>query len=70
MSTAEISPAQSAVAWFRSSYSGAEGGQCVEVAALPGHVHVRDSKRPGGPVLVVGAAAWAGFVELTAGRIA
>lgn len=32
------------LAWFKSSYSGAEGGQCVEVAACPEAVHVRDSK--------------------------
>ncbi|WP_410540449.1 DUF397 domain-containing protein [Streptomyces sp. KL2] len=37
-------------AWFKSSYSSGEGGRCVEVAARPGTVHVRDSKdavRPG-----------------------
>ncbi|GBQ03675.1 toxin [Streptomyces spongiicola] len=32
MSTAVTSPVQPVLAWFRSSYSGAEGGQCVEVA--------------------------------------
>ncbi|CAL9541237.1 hypothetical protein SUDANB120_04250 [Streptomyces sp. enrichment culture] len=66
MSTAETSPAQAALAWFKSSYSGAEGGDCIEVAATPSRVHVRDSKRLGGPVLTVGSEAWAGFVELAA----
>ncbi|WP_318207447.1 MULTISPECIES: DUF397 domain-containing protein [unclassified Streptomyces] len=67
MSTAETSPAQPALAWFKSSYSGAEGGDCIEVAPTPDVVHVRDSKRLGGPVLTVGPEAWAGFVELAAG---
>ncbi|GAA3832796.1 DUF397 domain-containing protein [Streptomyces phyllanthi] len=56
------------LAWFKSSYSGAEGGQCLEVAAAPGTVLVRDSKRPAGPTLAVGAEAWAGFVALASGR--
>ncbi|MEU9000879.1 DUF397 domain-containing protein [Streptomyces sp. NPDC048551] len=58
------------VAWRKSSYSGAEGGECVEVAAAPGSVHVRDSKRLTGPVLTVGASAWAGFVALAADHTA
>ncbi|MFF4171027.1 DUF397 domain-containing protein [Streptomyces sp. NPDC001744] len=52
--------------WFTSSYSD-NGGNCVEVAVnlVPsrGTVPVRDSKVPGGPVLVLGAAAFAAFVE-------
>ncbi|MEU0718866.1 DUF397 domain-containing protein [Streptomyces lavendulocolor] len=68
MSTAQTLPARSELAWFKSSYSGAEGGQCVEVAPTVNAVHVRDSKQPGGPVLTVGPAAWAGFVHMAAGR--
>ncbi|MCF6525013.1 DUF397 domain-containing protein [Streptomyces sp. JJ36] len=49
--------------WFKSSYSGGSGDSCVEVAASPGVVHVRDSKVDGGPELGVGALAWASFVE-------
>ncbi|MZF57901.1 DUF397 domain-containing protein [Streptomyces sp. SID5594] len=70
MSTAETSPAQPALAWFKSSCSGAEGGDCIEVAVTADTMHVRDSKRLGGPVLTIGPAAWAGFVELAAGRTA
>ncbi|MCD0447830.1 DUF397 domain-containing protein [Actinocorallia sp. API 0066] len=33
--------------WRKSSYSGGGGGNCVEVASLPGSVGVRDSKNPG-----------------------
>ncbi|MET8977876.1 DUF397 domain-containing protein [Streptomyces sp. NPDC004539] len=32
MNNAEFSTATSGLAWFKSSYSGAEGGECVEVA--------------------------------------
>ncbi|MFJ7258613.1 DUF397 domain-containing protein [Streptomyces globosus] len=48
----------------KSSYSGGQANQeCVEVALnVPGTVAVRDSKRDGGRVVVVGTAAWAVFV--------
>lgn len=49
-------------AWFKSSYSGGEGGECVEVATSPRAVHVRDSKVAAGPVLSVAPEAWAGFL--------
>jgi len=68
MNTVEASDCPSEIAWFKSSHSGAEGGQCVEVAATAGAVLIRDSKRLAGPVLGVGAEAWAGFVRLAAGR--
>ncbi|MFF3454598.1 DUF397 domain-containing protein [Streptomyces sp. NPDC002730] len=49
--------------WFKSSYSGAEGGTCVEVAASPSAIHVRDSKNLQGPQLAVAAATWSAFVS-------
>lgn len=49
------------LAWFKSSYSGGEG-QCVEVAATPGTIHVRDSKDPDGPQLTITPEAFAGLV--------
>ncbi|MBK3633717.1 DUF397 domain-containing protein [Streptomyces sp. MBT97] len=55
-------------AWFKSSYSGAEGGQCLEVASTRAAVLVRDSKQVDGAVLAVGVDAWAGFVRLAVGR--
>ena len=60
-STESITPE---LAWFKSSYSTGNGGECVEVAAGATHVHIRDSKRLDGPVLTVGPRAWAGFVGL------
>ncbi|MFD8206254.1 DUF397 domain-containing protein [Streptomyces sp. NPDC059695] len=50
------------LAWFKSSYSAGDGGQCVEVADSPSSVHVRDSKDTSRPAFVVGASAWAAFV--------
>lgn len=63
-------PALPESAWFKSSYSSGEGGQCVEVAAPAGTVHVRDSKNPSGPVLTVSPGAWSGFVGLASVRAA
>ncbi|MFF7011137.1 DUF397 domain-containing protein [Streptomyces fimicarius] len=55
--------------WFRSSYSdSSNSNECVEVAATPGAVHVRDSKNLQGPRLAVTLAAWTGFVAYAAGR--
>ncbi|MET7631327.1 DUF397 domain-containing protein [Streptomyces sp. NPDC058232] len=49
--------------WHKSSYSGASGGDCLEVAdGHPGVVPVRDSKVPDGPALVFRTAAWSSFV--------
>ncbi|MFE1028106.1 DUF397 domain-containing protein [Streptomyces sp. NPDC058818] len=62
MKSFESSAVASGLAWFKSSYSGAEGGQCVEVAAGTGVVHIRDSKAIAGPVIRVSREAWAGFV--------
>lgn len=49
--------------WRKSSYSGQNGGNCIEVAdGFPGAVPVRDSKDPHGPALVFAADAWSAFV--------
>lgn len=54
----------SRAAWQKSSHSGGNGGQCVEVASnLPGIVAVRDSKDPGGPMLVVPTSRWRAFID-------
>jgi hypothetical protein len=52
--------------WRKSTRSGGNGGDCVEVAAnVAGLVGVRDSKDPAGPVLSFDPAAWTRFVEST-----
>ena len=62
--------------WHKSSFSGNNGGNCVEVAELkdvadgPGHkaehaelIAVRDSKDPDGPKLFFTPAEWDAFVD-------
>lgn len=49
---------QTAVRWRKSSYSGHEGGQCVEVANLTGVVGVRDSKHADGPKIALTPESW------------
>ncbi|GAA5056837.1 DUF397 domain-containing protein [Streptomyces similanensis] len=50
--------------WRKSTYSdGGEGDTCVEVAALPSRVAIRDSKAPARAVLSVPAASFGVFVE-------
>ena len=51
------------VRWVKSRRSGPTGGNCVEVAFLPGgQVAVRDSRRPAGPALVFPPQEWHAFV--------
>jgi hypothetical protein len=48
--------------WIKSSYSGGQGGDCVEVAAFPAdQVAVRDSKDQAGPRLQFTRVAWCVF---------
>ncbi|MFG2463871.1 DUF397 domain-containing protein [Streptomyces canus] len=49
-----------ALHWFKSTYSGSEGGQCVEVATSPQAIHIRDSKNPD-PTLKVTPTTWTAF---------
>lgn len=50
--------------WRRSSFSGGDGGNCVELASAGA---VRDSKNPDGPTLHVGLAGLLASVK--AGRL-
>ncbi|EST25252.1 DUF397 domain-containing protein [Streptomyces roseochromogenus] len=64
-----ISDASTLAGWRKSSYSGNEGGSCLEV--LDGHpsgVPVRDSKVPQGPALVFSATDWSAFVTAVKNR--
>ncbi|MFI6390033.1 DUF397 domain-containing protein [Nonomuraea sp. NPDC050540] len=50
--------------WFKSSFS-TPGGECVEVAGLPGmRMAVRDSKNPSGPVLEFSMDEWQGLISI------
>ncbi|MFJ2596895.1 DUF397 domain-containing protein [Streptomyces erythrochromogenes] len=62
----------SAAIWHKSSYSGGDGGECLEIATWPKSTHsgasgsvtvpVRDSKVPDGPHLTFRGPAWKAFV--------
>ncbi|WP_328887722.1 DUF397 domain-containing protein [Streptomyces sp. NBC_00316] len=54
--------------WFKSSYSGDQGGDCVEVATRPRTVHVRDSKDLTVPALALSRAAWTAFLGYAAAQ--
>ncbi|MFD8234561.1 DUF397 domain-containing protein [Streptomyces sp. NPDC059696] len=50
------------LAWFKSSYSGSQGDDCVEVAVTEQAVCVRDSKDVSRPHFAVGCEEWTRFV--------
>jgi hypothetical protein len=49
--------------WRKSSYSGADGGECVEVASETGTVMLRDTLDRDAATLRVSASAWRGFIK-------
>jgi Domain of unknown function (DUF397) len=50
------------IGWIKSRRSGPTGGNCVEVAFLPGgEVAMRNSRHPDGPALIFSAAEWDAF---------
>ncbi|WP_405685274.1 DUF397 domain-containing protein [Streptomyces sp. NBC_00057] len=57
----------SALEWIKSSYSSNDGPECVEVAAVPGAVRIRDSKDVCGPQLGFAPSAWEDFVTYASG---
>jgi hypothetical protein len=54
--------------WRKSSYSGGNGGTCVEVGPAGPAVAVRDSKDPDGPLLAFAADVWKVFAEQVKAR--
>ncbi|MEV3934232.1 DUF397 domain-containing protein [Streptomyces sp. NPDC049944] len=59
MSTTEL-------VWFKSSYSGGGGDNCVEIAFGPEAVLVRDSKDMQMSALAISSHAWSAFMVLAA----
>ncbi|MFD5541983.1 DUF397 domain-containing protein [Streptomyces sp. NPDC127079] len=59
--TLKASEAGAKVEWIKSSYSTADGPDCIEAAAVPDHILVRDSKNPDGPRLTLAPAVWVTF---------
>ncbi len=51
------------IAWRKSSYSGDNGGACIEVGTLGPAVAVRDSTHRNGPQLAFAANTWKTFTD-------
>jgi hypothetical protein len=51
------------IRWRKSSHSGGNGGECIEVGAQSeaGRVLIRDTKDRQGPMLAFGRQAWEAF---------
>jgi Domain of unknown function (DUF397) len=58
-----MTPNLSRAIWHKSSRSGGNGGNCVEVAELDTAVAVRDSKHPDKGMLVFSRSEWSSFVD-------
>lgn len=60
-------PGTQPIRWAKSTYSGGDGGQCIEWAPdharATGEFLVRDSKDPNGPYLALTRAGFTGLVE-------
>ena len=55
--------------WRKSTHSGGNGGECIEVASVGGPlVAVRDSKDPNGPELAFTLRDWQSFIQHTKNR--
>ena len=52
--------------WFKSSYSGGSGTECLECAHAHDGTHIRDSKQTEGPVMCVRDKTWQLFVRALA----
>ncbi|MCP9956793.1 DUF397 domain-containing protein [Streptomyces sudanensis] len=63
-----MSSGMTELAWFKSSYSGTQGDDCVEVAMAEQAVHIRDSKDVTRPAFVVGRGGWGRFVRFASER--
>ncbi|MGC1210454.1 MAG: DUF397 domain-containing protein [Micromonospora sp.] len=62
MATKEFPVELTQATWFKSSKSGPNCDNCVEVAYVTGAVGVRDSKDKTGPNLVFAPGDWRAFV--------
>lgn len=56
------------LSWFKSSYSGSDGGNCVEMAEADSAVYVRDTKDRGRATLSIPGGQWSAFVAFATGR--
>jgi hypothetical protein len=56
------------LSWRKSTYSGSNGGGCVETAAQDDRVIVRDTRDRSGPVLWFGSPTWRRFTDKVKGE--
>jgi hypothetical protein len=49
--------------WRKSTYSDANGGQCLETASADGAILIRDTGNRAGEVLTFSAQAWQEFAD-------
>lgn len=54
--------------WFKSSYSGPEGNECLEARRTARGLDVRDSKALDRPLIAIGAGAWQACLTEVQGR--
>ncbi|MGW4868232.1 DUF397 domain-containing protein [Streptomyces chartreusis] len=54
-----------AIQWRKSSYSGDQGGNCVEIAEATASVAIRDSKNTAGPILAFEPTVFTAFLDWT-----
>ncbi|MFI9844740.1 DUF397 domain-containing protein [Nonomuraea sp. NPDC051941] len=60
----ELADELARAAWRKATKSGSNGGNCIEVAPLPGgRVGLRDTERPDLPAYVVSGSVWAAFID-------
>ncbi|MFJ9706997.1 DUF397 domain-containing protein [Streptomyces sp. NPDC101234] len=49
--------------WFKSSFSGGSGTECIECTHAGNDTLLRDSKQGDGPIMTVASHAWRSFIE-------
>ncbi|MFB9902891.1 DUF397 domain-containing protein [Allokutzneria oryzae] len=54
--------------WFKSTYSGGAGNECVECRLTESRAYLRDSKNPNGAVLHTPIEKWNGFLHAVVGE--
>lgn len=60
----ELAEELASAAWRKASKSGANGGDCIEVAPLSGgRVGIRDTESPDQAPFVVRGSVWAAFID-------
>ncbi|MDX3532040.1 DUF397 domain-containing protein [Streptomyces sp. ID05-39B] len=55
--------------WFKSSYSGGSGTECVECARVDTGMLVRDSKQRDGAAFAVSGQAWRALIDTLHARV-